>query len=105
VISAVLLNLYLRREGLDWASRAILAFRAALHDSFTVVTLRDLDAALAVDLPAPLRARDRIHVAVMRRLGANQVVTADRGFEAVPGLRTLDPLLLPSWRDEVFAPE
>jgi predicted nucleic acid-binding protein len=99
-----LLNLYMRREGLDWARRAILQFRTALHDSFALVTLADIDAAVAHDLPARLAARDRIHVAVMRRLGVTQMVTADRGFEGVPGIQRLDPLLLPAWRDEVFAP-
>jgi predicted nucleic acid-binding protein len=34
----------------------------------------------------PLSARDAIHVAVMRIHGIRQVLTFDRGFDAIPGI-------------------
>jgi predicted nucleic acid-binding protein len=32
-------------------------------------------------------ARDAIHVAVMRRLGCTRILTFDRGFDEVPGIK------------------
>ncbi|MEX2158031.1 MAG: PIN domain-containing protein [Dehalococcoidia bacterium] len=63
------------------------------------------DVSLAGDLVAAhprLSARDLIHLAVMRRLGVTQIVTADRAFDAVPEVQRLDPLDLPSWRAQVL---
>ena len=50
---------------------------------------------------AGLSARDLLHVAVMTRQGANQIVSADRGFDQVPGIERLDPLDLSSWRNQI----
>lgn len=36
-----------------------------------------------------LSARDAIHVAVMRRHGIDDVLTFDRGFDAIPGVRRM----------------
>jgi predicted nucleic acid-binding protein len=34
-------------------------------------------------------ARDAIHVAVMRRLGCTRILTFDRGFDEVPGIKRM----------------
>jgi predicted nucleic acid-binding protein len=34
-----------------------------------------------------LSARDALHVAVMQRHGIGEILTFDRGFDAIPGLR------------------
>lgn len=36
-----------------------------------------------------LSARDALHVAVMQRHGIGEILTFDRGFDAIPGLRRL----------------
>ena len=62
------------------------------------------DARLAADLAdTGLRAsaRDLIHVAVMRRLGVERVVSADRDFDGIPGVIRLDPRAVNEWRDSV----
>ena len=65
------------------------------------------DARLAAELAdSGMRAstRDLIHVAVMRRLGVERVVTADRDFDDLPGVIRLDPMDMDEWRDSVLSP-
>jgi predicted nucleic acid-binding protein len=50
-----------------------------------------------------LEARDLIHFAVMRRFGVTRIISADRGFDGVPGIERLDPKRLAEWRDSVIA--
>ena len=62
------------------------------------------DARLAAELAdSGLRAssRDLVHVAVMRRLGVERVVSADRDFDGIPGVIRLDPRAVNEWRDSV----
>lgn len=62
------------------------------------------DAILAAELAdSGLRvsSRDLIHVAVMRRLGVERVVSADRDFDNIPGVIRLDPSAVDEWRDSV----
>lgn len=47
--------------------------------------------ALAVDVPT-LGANDRLHVASCLAHGIGTIVTADRGFDGVRGIRRVDPL-------------
>ncbi|HET7738172.1 MAG TPA: type II toxin-antitoxin system VapC family toxin [Tepidiformaceae bacterium] len=49
-------------------------------------------------------ARDLLHVAVMERLGCTHIVSADRGFDAFPGITRLDPVDVPRWRALVEQP-
>jgi predicted nucleic acid-binding protein len=50
-----------------------------------------------------LSARDLLHAAVMTRIGADQIVSADRGFDRLPDLTRLDPAELVDWRARVPA--
>lgn len=62
------------------------------------------DVALAgnlVDSNPALTARDLLHLAVIRRVGARYIVTADRGFDGVSEIERLDPLLVAEWRERV----
>lgn len=45
-----------------------------------------------------LGANDRIHVATCHANGIDTILTADRGFDAAPGLRRVDPADLPEVR-------
>ena len=53
-------------------------------DADDVVRARDL----ADDFPQ-LRARDLLHLAVMERHGIEEILTADRHFDGIPGIRRL----------------
>jgi len=54
------------------------------------------DVHLAIELfeqyaPQGVKARDLVHVAVMRRHGLTRVISADRHFDQVAGIERLDP--------------
>jgi predicted nucleic acid-binding protein len=61
-----------------------------------VLALTDEIVAAAFDLEVRgLGANDRIHVATCHANGIETVLTADRGFDAAPGLRRVDPPISP----------
>ncbi len=63
-----------------------------------VLSVNKVDLLLALDLHAQfeeLQARDSVHGAVMLNNGIEMIITADRHFDALPGLRRLDPA---NWR-------
>lgn len=39
-----------------------------------------------------LSPRDLVHLAVMKHRGIGQIITSDRGFDGLPGIRRLDPI-------------
>lgn len=62
------------------------------------------DVQIAADLAdqyVNLSARDLIHVAIMKRVGCSQIVTADAGFDRIHGVQRLDPMLVEEWADTV----
>jgi hypothetical protein len=59
-----------------------------------VLPVRREELALACDLldqNSSINARDAIHVATMRLSGLTEILTADRHFDAIEGIRRLDP--------------
>lgn len=68
------------------------AFDAVLRvvDEVASITPDDAESAKSILLGSPdLSARDAIHVAVMRRLGATTIMSFDRRFDTVPGLERI----------------
>jgi predicted nucleic acid-binding protein len=49
-----------------------------------------------------LSSRDRIHLAVMQRLGVDRIISTDQAFDGLSGVTRLNPLTFDSWREEVF---
>jgi uncharacterized protein len=45
-----------------------------------------------------MSARDLLHTAVIARIGADYIVTADHDFDAVPNLQRLDPADVAVWQ-------
>lgn len=60
-----------------------------------------LYAAALVDHHPGLDGRDLLHLAVMNRLGVTRIVSADSGFDRVPGIERLDPARFSGWRDTI----
>lgn len=82
-----------RLQGLDGAAEATFSLMKPVLD------LTDEILAAAFDLKVRgLGANDRIHVATCHANGIETVLTADRGFDAAPGLRRVDPADLPEVR-------
>lgn len=89
-----------RTRGLESARLAL----AIATDAFDVAPLFAADILLAAsypDLPG-LQARDRIHLAVMERLGISQIVSTDRAFDSVDGITRLDPADFATWKKTIF---
>jgi predicted nucleic acid-binding protein len=75
-----------RPTGLDGAADAAFSLMRP------VLAVTDEIVAAALDLKVRgLGANDRIHVATCHAHGIETVLTADRGFDAAPGLRRVDP--------------
>ncbi|MBI4338392.1 MAG: type II toxin-antitoxin system VapC family toxin [Chloroflexi bacterium] len=47
-------------------------------------------------------SRDLLHVAVMHRLGLRYIVSADAGFDQLPGIERLAPSEFGSWRSLII---
>jgi uncharacterized protein len=97
-----ILFVYLRRREPLKAAAVIDAFDEALDWRIQAVTREDVLTAARMAAAPSLQARDRIHLAVMARLGVTTIISADRGFDRVSGIRRLDPLQFAEWRDHVF---
>ena len=89
-----------RTRGLESAR---LALRIAT-ESFRVVPLLAEDVLASADYPEipGLQARDRIHLAVMERLGITRIVSTDRAFDLADGISRLDPGDFAAWKPAVF---
>ena len=69
------------------------------------VYVDDIQRALTLaDNHAELSARDLIHAAVMRRLGTDRIITADTGFDRIPGIVRLDPTDIDAWGASLATP-
>ena len=83
-----------------WASgREVLrGFADVMHGRIEPVHGEDiLAAARLADLHTGVSARDLVHAAVMQRLGIESIVSADRGFDRLPGLIRLEPERVGEW--------
>jgi predicted nucleic acid-binding protein len=70
-----------------------------------VAPILPADVVRAAELAGSLsksEARDLIHLAVMRRLGLSRIVSSDKRFDAVAGVKRLDPARFEDWRDSVI---
>jgi len=77
-------------------------FAATMQGRVEPVGVDDVLAAAAFAGAHPrLTARDLIHLAVLRRIGAQGIVTADGDFDDVAGLRRFDPAQLDTWLAEM----
>ncbi|MCZ7577996.1 MAG: type II toxin-antitoxin system VapC family toxin [Dehalococcoidia bacterium] len=89
-----------RTRGLESARLALeLATQA-----FDVTPLFPEDILVAASYPElpGLQARDRIHFAVMERLGISRIVSTDRAFDSLRGITRLDPADFATWKQTVF---
>jgi predicted nucleic acid-binding protein len=74
-----------RRDAIGPAFDAILG----VVDEVYPVELDDVERARRLVRASDLSARDAIHVAVMRHRGVERILSFDRGFDAVTGIRRI----------------
>jgi predicted nucleic acid-binding protein len=97
-----LLNIGIRRGNLAYAERGLETISSACG---IVESVCSDDIVSAIRLASPgLESRDLVHLAVMQRIGCNQIVSTDRAFDTAPGIMRLDPLDFESWRDGFVDP-
>jgi hypothetical protein len=75
-----------RRDAIGPCMDAVLG---VVDDVFPIERPDVLAAQRLLERIPPLSARDAVHVAVMQRHGIGEILTFDRGFDAIPGLRRL----------------
>jgi uncharacterized protein len=88
----------------NWAQGQAVFRAFATLTAGRIAPVLDTDVARAATLADAyprLSARDLLHVAVMQRLGATHIASADRDFDAVSGIRRLDPARLAAWRGQL----
>lgn len=86
------------------AGKAVVqGFTGAMQDSIETVQVEDVEKAtgLADTYYPELSARDLLHAAMMLRVEAENVVTADKSFDRLSGesIKRLDPADVENWRD------
>lgn len=59
-------------------------------------------AASLVEQSRDVSARDLLHLAVMKRLGVRQIVSADADFDRWPDVERLDPTGMKVWRPQMW---
>lgn len=91
---------HLRRVGRGHEAPGVLT---DLHDALAgeIESTSYADVAYAAALSnrfAGASTGDLIHLAVMHRRGCAAILSADRDFDSLPGIRRLDPFNIASWR-------
>ena len=85
--------------------RAVLhAFAEAMYGRIEPVHAEDvLSASQLADSHPNVSARDLVHAAVMQRLGANRIVSADTDFDRLAGIDRLDPAHVGEWESSILS--
>ncbi len=89
-----------------WAlGRVVLRdFVETMHDRIEPVYVEDMNlAARLVDEYPGVSTRDLVHMAVMRRMGVDRIVSADRDFDRISDVERLDPTEVEEWSSFVLA--
>lgn len=77
-------------------------FAMLMHRRIEPIGMSDvLRAARSTDASPALSARDLLHLAVARKVGADAIVSADRDFEGLPAIERLDPAAVAVWKSRV----
>ncbi|MEO8177962.1 MAG: type II toxin-antitoxin system VapC family toxin [Deltaproteobacteria bacterium] len=85
--------LHVRSRGMNVrdAASAVRAAAGLVADVLPVTQEDVLDACRFLDTYLTLGARDALHAAVMKNAGVSVLVSVDRDFDVLPGLKRLDP--------------
>ena len=79
------------------------SFAEVMQDRIEPVYEEDIHlAARLADHHPGISARDLVHVAVMERLGADRIISADSDFDRLPNVTRLNPAEVGNWGDSVL---
>jgi predicted nucleic acid-binding protein len=84
--------------------RIVDGFAILTRDRAEPVLVDDVrEAAADADIRHEIEARDLVHLAVMRRIGSDRTVSADRRFDRIDGITRLDNAHVAEWREGIAA--
>ena len=93
-----LVHRYLAQDRWALGREVLRIFALVMQDRIEPVYAGDiLSGADLADRHPGISARDLVHAAVMRRLGAEHVISADTDFDRLPWVTRLDPMLMSEW--------
>jgi predicted nucleic acid-binding protein len=99
-----LLHRYLRLGVWESGRVVVEQFMVLMEDRIEAVLVEDAATMVELATSCPdVGTRDLLHAAVMRRLGVDRIVTADRDFERVAGVERLDPGAIEAWIGSIGA--
>lgn len=79
-------------------------FVGVMRNRLEPVLVEDVEVASGLaDEHRGIGARDLLHAAVMRRLGVQRIISADRDFDRLPGVIRLDPADVEAWETSVLS--
>ena len=97
-----LVHRYLAKDRWALGREVLRAFALVMQDRIEPVYAGDiLAAADLADRHQGISARDLVHAAVMQRLGAEHIISADTDFDRLPGMTRLDPIRIGEWGDSI----
>ena len=97
-----LLHRYLASGRWALGREIVQAFVEVMHGRIEPVYANDVDAAANLaDLHPDVSARDLVHAAVMERLGADRIISADTDFDRLLRVTRLDPTEATDWLSSV----
>ncbi len=98
-----LVHRYLASGRWTLGREVVQGFAEVMHDRIEPVYVEDvhLAASLADGHPG-ISARDLVHAAVMRRLGADRIISSDADLDRLPGVTRLDPADVREWGDSLL---
>lgn len=80
-----------RRGDAGVAARVVRDLAEAFPDAIAVTRTEVVEACAVLDEHPRLASRDAVHVATLRLHGLSEIVSADRHFDTVEGLRRVAP--------------
>ena len=93
-----LVHRYLAQDRWALGREVLRTFALVMQDRIEPVYAGDiLSGADLADRHPGISARDLVHAAVMLRLGAEHVISADTDFDRLTGITRLDPMLIGEW--------
>jgi predicted nucleic acid-binding protein len=101
-----LLHRYLASERWTLGREVVRAFAEAMRGRIEPVHAEDVTlAAELADRHPGVSARDLVHSAVMQRLGAERIISADTDFDRLEGIDRLDPARIEEWQGSILTAE
>ena len=93
-----LVHRYLAQDRWALGRHVLRTFALVMQERIEPVYAGDiLAAANMADRHPGMSARDLVHAAVMQRLGAERIISADTDFDRLSGITRLDPMLIGEW--------